>query len=42
VKALKKRGLIDIGAVPAGKGSVDFVSFLSDFLVIVGSRHDML
>jgi hypothetical protein len=31
VKALKERGLIDIGAVPAGKGSVDFVSFLSDF-----------
>jgi hypothetical protein len=31
VKALKERGLIDIGAVPAGKGSVDFVSFLSGF-----------
>jgi integrase len=31
VKALKAKGLIDIGAVPAGKGSVDFVSFLSDF-----------
>jgi integrase len=31
VKALKERGLIDIGAVPAGKGGVDFVSFLSDF-----------
>jgi hypothetical protein len=31
VKALKERGLIDIGAVPAGKGSVDFVNFLSDF-----------
>jgi hypothetical protein len=31
VKALKARGLIDIGAVPAGKGSVDFISFLSDF-----------
>jgi hypothetical protein len=31
VNALKERGLIDIGAVPAGKGSVDFVSFLSDF-----------
>ena len=31
VKALKERGLIDIGAVPAGKGSVDFVRFLSDF-----------
>ncbi|MDR0374330.1 MAG: integrase [Treponema sp.] len=31
VSALKERGLIDIGAVPAGKGSVDFVSFLSDF-----------
>ena len=31
VKALKERGLIDIGAVPAGKGSVGFVSFLSDF-----------
>jgi integrase len=31
VKALKDRGLIDIGAVPAGKGSVNFVSFLSDF-----------
>jgi hypothetical protein len=25
VNALKERGLIDIGAVPAGKGSVDFV-----------------
>jgi hypothetical protein len=31
VKALKERGLIDIGAVPAGKGSVDFAGFLSDF-----------
>jgi hypothetical protein len=31
VKALKERGLIDIGAVPAGKGSVDFAVFLSDF-----------
>jgi integrase len=31
VKALKERGLIDIGAVPAGKGSVDFSGFLSDF-----------
>jgi hypothetical protein len=31
VNALKDRGLIDIGAVPAGKGVVDFVSFLSDF-----------
>jgi len=31
VKALKERGLIDIGAVPAGKGSVDFASFLSCF-----------
>ena len=31
VKALKERGLIDIGVVPAGKGSVTFVSFLSDF-----------
>ena len=31
VKALKARGLIDIGAVPAGKGSVGFASFLSGF-----------
>jgi hypothetical protein len=31
MKTLKERGLIDIGAVPAGKGSVDFISFLSDF-----------
>jgi hypothetical protein len=31
VKALKDRGLIDIGTVPAGKGSVNFASFLSDF-----------
>jgi hypothetical protein len=31
VMALTERGLIDIGAVPAGKGSVDFISFLSDF-----------
>jgi integrase len=31
VKALKELGLIDIGAVPAGKDSVNFVSFLSDF-----------
>jgi hypothetical protein len=31
VKALKERGLIEIGAVPAGKGSVDFAGFLSDF-----------
>jgi integrase len=31
VNALKERGLIDIGAVPAGKGSVGFVSFLSGF-----------
>ena len=31
VKALKERGLIDIGAVPAGKGSVNFAGFLSDF-----------
>jgi hypothetical protein len=31
VKALKERGLIDIGAVPAGKGSVPFTDFLSDF-----------
>jgi hypothetical protein len=28
VKALKERGLIDIGAVPAGKGSVKFTDFL--------------
>jgi hypothetical protein len=25
VSALKERGLIDIGAVPVGKGSIDFV-----------------
>ena len=31
VKALTGRGLIDIGAVPAGKGIVDFVSYLSNF-----------
>jgi hypothetical protein len=31
VNALKERGLIDIGAVPAEKGSARFVSFLSDF-----------
>ncbi|MDR0760733.1 MAG: integrase, partial [Treponema sp.] len=31
VNTLKDRGLIDIGAVPAGKGSVNFVSFLSGF-----------
>ncbi|MDR1445579.1 MAG: integrase, partial [Treponema sp.] len=31
VKALKERGLIDIGAVPAGKGSVKFTDFLTDF-----------
>jgi hypothetical protein len=31
VKAINERGLIEIGAVPAGKGSVDFVNFLSDF-----------
>jgi integrase len=31
VKALKERGLIDIGAVPAGKGSVKFTDFLMDF-----------
>ena len=31
VNALKERCLIDIGAVPSGKGSVDFISFLSGF-----------
>jgi hypothetical protein len=31
VNALKARGLIDIGAVPAGKGSVNFVDFLLEF-----------
>jgi hypothetical protein len=31
VKALKDRGLIDIGAVPAGKGSVKFTDFLNQF-----------
>jgi integrase len=31
VKALKGRGLIDIGAVPAGKGSVSFTDFLTQF-----------
>jgi integrase len=31
VKALKERGLIDIGVVPAGKGSVKFTDFLTDF-----------
>ena len=31
VNVLKERSLIAIGAVPAGKGSVNFVSFLSDF-----------
>jgi integrase len=31
VNALKGRGLIDIGAVPAGKGSAGFTDFLSDF-----------
>jgi hypothetical protein len=31
VKALKERGLIDIGAVPVGKGSADFTGFLFDF-----------
>jgi integrase len=31
VKALKERGLIDIGAVPAGKGSVNFTDFLTQF-----------
>jgi integrase len=31
VNALKERGLIDIGAVPTGKGSVNLVRFLSDF-----------
>jgi integrase len=31
VKALKERGLIDIGAVPAGKGSIKFTGFLTDF-----------
>jgi hypothetical protein len=31
VNVLKERGLIDIGAVPAAKGNVKFISFLSDF-----------
>jgi integrase len=31
VKALKERGFIDIGAVPAGKGSVSFTDFLTQF-----------
>jgi len=31
VKALRDRGLIEIGAVPAGKGSLDFPGFLADF-----------
>jgi len=31
VNTLKERGLIDIGVVPVGKGSVDFISFLSNF-----------
>jgi hypothetical protein len=31
VKALKERGLIDIGAVPTGKGGVKFMDFLTDF-----------
>jgi hypothetical protein len=31
VKALKERGLIDIGAVPAGKGGVSFTDFLTQF-----------
>jgi hypothetical protein len=31
VQALKERGLIDIGAVPAGKGGADFIGFLYDF-----------
>jgi hypothetical protein len=31
VKALKERGLIDIGAVPSGKGSVNFTDFLTQF-----------
>jgi hypothetical protein len=31
VKTLKDRGLIDIGAVPAGRGSVKFTDFLTDF-----------
>jgi hypothetical protein len=31
VKALKERGLIDIGAVPVEKGSADFAGFLYDF-----------
>jgi hypothetical protein len=31
VKALKDRGLIDIGAVPAGKGTVKFTDFLNQF-----------
>jgi integrase len=31
VKALKDRGLIDIGAVPSGRGSVKFVGFLLQF-----------
>jgi integrase len=31
VNALKERGLIDVGAVPAGKGSVKFTDFLLKF-----------
>ena len=31
VGALKERGFIDIGAVPAGKASVKFTDFLADF-----------
>jgi hypothetical protein len=31
VKTLKERGLIDIGVVPAGKGSVNFTEFLMRF-----------
>jgi hypothetical protein len=31
VQALKERGLIKTGTVPAGKGSADFIGFLYDF-----------
>jgi hypothetical protein len=41
VKALKERGRIDIGAVPAGKGSVDFAGFLSGFFDHDKSAYSM-
>jgi hypothetical protein len=38
MNALKERSLIDIGAVPAGKGSVGFVSFYQTFLTMTRAR----